>query len=74
MNNRQIKSLLFIRRILKVEKLLVSTFFIGSYKEYTFSPGKKSYPRANFKKLKISSLMLASYFFSPKKVGKKGFG
>ena len=34
---------------------------------YTFSLEEKYYPLANFKKLKISSSMLTSYFFSPKK-------
>jgi hypothetical protein len=49
-------------------------FLVHIYKGYTFSLEKKSYPLANFKKLKISASMLTSYFFSPKKVGKKGFG
>ena len=37
-----------------------------SYKEHTFSLEKKSYPLANFKKLKIS--LTAVHFFFSKKV------
>jgi hypothetical protein len=54
--------------------LFVYYFIASTLQPYTFSFEKKSCTLANLKNLKICAIILTSYFFSPKKVGKKGLG
>ena len=67
------------RTVIFVEKATKITFEGAAHRDiklqrvHIFSR-KKVLPTCKFQKLKISSILPTSYFFSPKKVGKKGFG